>query len=122
MSFPHAADPMPSVGTPFNTSLLPVTAFEPQLRAWAERLVSHIAGLERRFRSRLKVGALEKRALAAITSAAAARVLDGGGKLPVFLEQVEYHGRRLARLNMTPQAVTRALRLYDSMAARAIGT
>jgi signal transduction histidine kinase len=46
------------------------------------------------------------RALLAITPAAAARLRT----LPQFLEQVEYNGRRLAKMNVSPPQVQEALR------------
>jgi len=46
------------------------------------------------------------RALLAITPAAAARLRT----LPQFLEQVEYNGRRLAKMNVSPAQVQEALR------------
>jgi signal transduction histidine kinase len=46
------------------------------------------------------------RALLAITPAAAARLRT----LPQFLEQVEYNGRRLAKMNVSPAQVREALR------------
>jgi signal transduction histidine kinase len=56
-------------------------------------------------------------ALAAITPGAAARIL-AKKKLPLtFIEQVEYSGRRLAKLNLPPSAILEALREYDHLLA-----
>lgn len=55
----------------------------------------------------------ERRALAALTVGAAARFL-GKGRAPAdFFEQVEYNGRRLAKLNLSPSAIVSALAEYD---------
>jgi signal transduction histidine kinase len=51
----------------------------------------------------------------ALTPGAAARIVARGGALQVFLEQVEYNGRRLAKLNLPPGDVIKALSEYDRM-------
>ena len=73
--------------------------------------------IERRFRPvlrRLGWDAARIRAFLAITPAAAARL----GSLGDFVEQVDFHGRRLAKLNANPRQVVSALdqfgRLLDS--------
>ncbi len=91
-----------------------------QLRVHLQRLATlvlpHADVLERRFLIRLrKMGFAPKQrvALAAITLGAAARIL-APRKLPLkFIEQVEYHGRRLAKLNLPPSAIVEALQEYD---------
>lgn len=77
-------------------------------------------GLEKQFADRLKVLRFEKRqiqALIAITTGTAARVLGpakGSRKSMLeFLEQVEYSGRRLAKLNLPPGGIQQALQEYD---------
>jgi signal transduction histidine kinase len=55
-----------------------------------------------------------RRALLHVTPAAAARV----GSLRDFLEQVQYHGRRLAKLNLTPKRALEAFDLYGRLAPR----
>jgi signal transduction histidine kinase len=75
-------------------------------------------GLEDRFEarlSRLGYGTLERRALAAVTPDAAARILAAGKPPEAFFEQVAYSGRRLAKLNVPPGAVLEALREYDHL-------
>ncbi len=54
--------------------------------------------------------ALRRRALAAITPAAACRLIGAGKTAADFLEQVNYNGRRLAKLNSPPQEAGRFLR------------
>ncbi|HEY1336808.1 MAG TPA: sensor histidine kinase [Bryobacteraceae bacterium] len=80
--------------------------------------------LERKFRTLLRrrgYDAVQTKALTAITPAAAARLRS----LPQFQEQVEYHGRRLAKLNVPPEAVKAALgdfaRLLDPVCGGRFG-
>ena len=56
-------------------------------------------------------------ALSRITAGAAARMLGRGEPLPEFLEQVQYNGRRLAKLQLPPSRITSALSLYDRLLA-----
>ena len=84
-----------------------------RLAAWPSRIPSEST---ERFLSRLRKLGFETRqrnALAAITTGAAARLLRQGQPLVKFIEQVEYNGRRLAKLNLPPSAVLRALKEYD---------
>jgi len=93
-----------------------------QLQAHLTRLSilikPHAAGLDRRFRQRLrsrKYDQKQLKALSAITPGAAARIL-GGDRAPAdFFEQVEYSGRRLAKLNVPPTDIISALHVYDSV-------
>lgn len=66
---------------------------------------------------RLKFDAKQRRALGLITPGAAIRILISGvgDPLPSFQEQVEYNGRRLAKLNLPPQQVLKALAEYDAL-------
>src|SRR5438477_9260178 len=59
----------------------------------------------------------QRAALAAITPGAASRIL--AHELPAlkFIEQVEYNGRRLAKLNLPPSAILEALQEYDRLLA-----
>jgi signal transduction histidine kinase len=80
----------------------------------------HAARLDRRFRSILRARGCEKaetRAFLAITPVAAAGVRP----LAKFLEQVEYNGRRLAKLNIEPGEVYQALRKFDAVLGTALG-
>lgn len=93
-----------------------------QLRVHLQRLAKllqpHADGLEQRFISRLRALQYEPKqrvALAAITMGSAARVLAGGQPLLKFIEQVEYNGRRLAKLNLPPSAILAALLEYDRL-------
>jgi signal transduction histidine kinase len=84
----------------------------------AEVLEPHLAALNRRFSRRLKELKYEpkqRESLEAITPGAAARALAAGGPLGVFLEAVQYRGRRLAKLGLTPTSVVAALREYDAL-------
>jgi signal transduction histidine kinase len=70
--------------------------------------------IDQRFRLWLRrqgYDSLQQRALLAITPTAAARL----GSIARFLEQVAYNGRRLAKLNVPPAAVTEALQYFDSL-------
>lgn len=64
---------------------------------------------------RLKYDARQRRALAAVTLGSASRFLCQGCSLDEFFEEVEYNGRRLAKLNLPPTAVAKALREYDRL-------
>jgi len=92
--------------------------FTPAARRHAVRLARAIAPfavrLERRFRMVLRgrsYGAAEIRALLAITPAALSRLLSLGR----FLEQVDYNGCRLAKLNVPPGEVKELLREFAKL-------
>lgn len=93
-----------------------------QLRVHLHRMAllldPHAAGLERKFLIRLRelgFEPMQRRALAAITLGAAARILVHAGAALKFIEQVEYNGRRLAKLNLPPSAILEALQEYDRL-------
>ena len=110
-----------------------------QLRVHLHRLAAfllpHADALERRFLAKLKAGAFGpsaprrfetpqsdpqldpkiRVALAAITPGAAARILASGQPPLKFIEQVEYNGRRLAKLNLPPSSIVEALQEYDRL-------
>ena len=98
-----------------------------QLRVHLQRLavflLPHAEALDRRFLAKLKDRRFEPReyepkmlsALAALTPVAAARILARGEPPLKFIEQVEYNGRRLAKLNLPPSLVVEALQEYDSL-------
>jgi signal transduction histidine kinase len=93
-----------------------------QLRTHLRRLAvlvrPHADVLEKRFVARLQAlhfGPKQRTALAALTSGAAARMLARGNAPAEFLEQVEYNGRRLAKLNLPPSAIVEALAEYDRL-------
>jgi len=70
--------------------------------------------LDRRFATLLRqhrYNAAQIRAFLAITPAAASRLRS----LDQFLEQVEYNGRRLAKLNVPPAAVNEVLREFGGL-------
>jgi signal transduction histidine kinase len=93
-----------------------------QLRAHLERLAlliePHTEKIERKFVARLRTLGFEPKqrvALSAITTGAAAQVLATGKPALTFIEQVEYNGRRLAKLNLPPSAILEALEEYDQL-------
>jgi signal transduction histidine kinase len=108
-----------------------------QLRVHLHRLavllLPHAETLDRRFLAKLKHGRFGPRqfeaqhqgahqldpkirmALASITPGAAARILASGQPPLKFIEQVEYNGRRLAKLNLPPSYVVEALQEYDRL-------
>src|SRR5579871_5286859 len=93
-----------------------------QLRVHLHRLAAllepHTDKIDRRFLSRLReleFQPKQRAALAAITPGAAARVLASGHPPLKFIEQVEYNGRRLAKLNLPPSAILEALQEYDKL-------
>lgn len=93
-----------------------------QLREHLQRLAvllaPHADAIDRRFLNRLRqleFDPKQRSALASITPGAAARVLASGKAPPHFIEQVEYHGRRLAKLNLPPSAILEALQEYDRL-------
>ena len=91
-----------------------------QLRAQLERLAAvlkpHLAELDTCFRARLRKfhhNPKQIKALCAITPGAAVRILSAQQPAADFFELVEYSGRRLAKLNVPPAGIVRALREYD---------
>ena len=91
-----------------------------QLKRLAQLLRPRAPALERRFLARLKRAGFDQRqakALAAITPATATRILSGRRRLADVIEQVEYSGRRLAKLGVTPGRIAGALRGYDLLLA-----
>src|SRR6202142_1567855 len=93
-----------------------------QLRVHLHRLAvllePHADQIDRRFLGRLRKLEFEPRqrtALAAITPGAAARILARGQPPLKFIEQVEYNGRRLAKLNLPPSSIVEALQEYDRL-------
>ncbi len=98
-----------------------------QLRVHLHRLavflLPHAEALDRRFLAKLKRDEYAPKqfepkirlALAAITPGAAARILASGQPPLKFIEQVEYNGRRLAKLNLPPSSIVEALQEYDRL-------
>ena len=93
-----------------------------QLRAHLQRmsvyLLPHADTLDRRFLAkleRLRFGPRVRTALLALTAGAASRVLAKGLPPLKFIEQVEYNGRRLAKLNLPPSSIVEALQEYDRL-------
>ena len=122
-AFPLDADRTPRVQL---TEIAPELAdaadvLSDQLRVHLQRLavflLPHAESLDRRFIAKLKDRRFEPReyepkilsALSALTPGAAARILVKGEPPIKFIEQVEYNGRRLAKLNLPPSMVVEAL-------------
>ncbi|MFN7542273.1 MAG: GAF domain-containing sensor histidine kinase [Acidobacteriota bacterium] len=90
------------------------------LAALTEWLSPLSDGIEKQFVARLKALRFDARqiqALVSITTATAARILGSARgtrrSMLHFLEQVEYSGRRLAKLNLPPGAIQQALQEHD---------
>ena len=88
----------------------------------ATKLSPRTQTVERRWRRRLKTvfaGGLSPsgaRALASINPGAWADLL-AAGNISAFLEQVDYHGRRLAKLDVPPNSVLESLKEYEEALA-----
>ncbi len=94
-----------------------------QLKRFARLVAGRSELLARRFEGRLRrrgMEARQRKALLAITPGAAARLLARGRAIEVFLEEVDYHGRRLAKLNLPPSAVLEVLADFDGLLAAEI--
>ncbi len=81
--------------------------------------------IDRKFLNRLRkleFQPKQRAALAAITPGAAARILCQGQPPLKFIEQVEYNGRRLAKLNLPPSAILEALEEYDQILSPVLET
>jgi len=88
------------------------------LQQLAVFLMPHADRLNRQFASKLRALGFEPKirsALAALTPGAAATILASGGAPLKFIEQVEYNGRRLAKLNLSPSGIVEALQEYDRL-------
>lgn len=96
-----------------------------KLEELAKRLRPRASQLEKRFLDALHSGkdqlpVLDDRqsaALLAITPGAALRALGEGRPISEFFEQVEYNGRRLAKMHLPPSAIVDALEQYDRLLA-----
>ena len=87
---------------------------------FGRRVAPQAEFFERRFLaylSRLRYDPRQRKALAAITPGAAAKLLADGRPTADFIEQVEYNGRRLAKLNIAPSEISQALNEYDRIMA-----
>ncbi len=108
--------------TPESTPVLADAAdvLSDQLRIHLERLAAvlkpHLFEVDKQFRTRLRKlhrDPKQIKALCDITPGAAALIFSAGRPASDFFEVVEYSGRRLAKLNIPPAGVLRALREYD---------
>ena len=92
--------------------------FRSHLDRFARAIAPHASGMDRRFRGILRTMGLNEKqrtALSGITLGEAARLLAAGFPPTHFFEQVEYHGRRLAKFNLSPGDIAGALAAYDEM-------
>jgi signal transduction histidine kinase len=86
------------------------------LRRAADALAPHVESMHENFRRQLgQYDARQRKALIEITPGAAARLLVAGKSVAQFLEQVDYNGRRLAKLNVSPAEVLKILAAYDRL-------
>lgn len=95
----------------------PAVLVRSRLPRIARLLRPHARKLERKFLQRLRAlgyDARQRRALAAITAGALAPLLERRSAEP-WLEQISYHARRLAKLNVAPERVWEALGEYDRL-------
>ncbi len=97
-----------------------------QMQKMAKLLAGQLEKIEQQYLDRLERAnhdAKQQRALAFITLGAALQFVRGAGERPLFafLEQVEYNGRRLAKLNLHPSLVMKALAEYDHLLEVALG-
>jgi signal transduction histidine kinase len=94
----------------------------------AKRLRPRASQLEKKFLEALHSGKdqlppLDDRqaaALRAITPGAALRALGEGRPISEFFEEVEYNGRRLAKMHLPPSAIVDALEQYDRLLAAVV--
>lgn len=94
------------------------------LRRLSDLLAPYSERINRGFISRLRALKYDRKqqvALASMTLGAAARILADGRPPLEFIEQVEYHGRRLAKMNLPPNAIVTALQGYDSQLEVLVG-
>jgi signal transduction histidine kinase len=92
--------------------------FEEELRRMASIVAPWTPALNRKFMKLLSGAGHDsgrKAALCAITSGGAASMIDTGRQLADFLEEVQYRGRRLAKLGLAPADVVDALSRYDRL-------
>ena len=94
------------------------TQLKTQLRRVAKLVRPRAAALDTEYSARLMELGFDRRqraALKALTFGAAARIVARGRRLQVLFEQVEYHGRRLAKMNLPPNNIVEALAEYDRL-------
>lgn len=92
------------------------------LAKMSEALGPKLARIDKQFEKKLvgqRYDAGRRASLKEITPGAAARLIAQGLPVSAFLEQVEYRGRRLAKLGATPTEVISALREYDALVEQA---
>jgi signal transduction histidine kinase len=91
------------------------------LRRFARAAGPAIEQLQRRFQAglgRRGMGEREAAAIAAVTPGALAAHLQQGRDGAALMEEIQYRGRRLAKLGLLPAEVSAALRCYDRLLGR----
>jgi signal transduction histidine kinase len=83
------------------------------VRPYLERLDASLSRRLKRATAAVARDPRQLKALSLITSGAAARLLSAGRPAADFFEQVAYNSRRLAKLNVAPTDVVKALEGYD---------
>lgn len=118
-SIAHSVEPSPVLANAAHILRDPLKQPLARLSQWLAPLS---VKLEKQFAARLEQLHFDPRqvqALVAITTGTAARLLvaGGSGTRPIleFLEQVEYSGRRLSKLNLAPNGIQQALSEYDKL-------
>jgi hypothetical protein len=94
-----------------------------QLQTFACLIQPHSDRIDQKFERRLRdlgFQEMQARALLAITPGAAARLIAQGRPALTFIEQVEYNGRRLAKMNLAPPSILEALREYEKLLTAAL--
>ena len=89
-----------------------------QVRDLTDLLRPRLVTLNSRFNARLKQQGYDKRvrlAMERVTPLAAAKLLTGRKALTAFFDSAQIAGRELAKLNITPNDVTRALQICDEV-------
>ena len=95
------------------------TAARRHIRLFLQAIRSSARSLDSDFQDSLQAREDRRtvRALLAITPAAAAKLRS----LAAFLDQVEYNGRRLAKLNVAPGEISWQLDRFEGLVARLVG-
>ena len=97
--------------------------WQARLRDFARSARPACRRLEPCFRALLRTRGFDPRqrkALQAVTAGAAAAMLTEGAEISTFLEEVDYHGRRLAKLGLPPRAVLEVLTRYNRLLEAAL--
>lgn len=86
--------------------------------AWLGPLASRLGAIHQRRLAAAGYNPAQRSALNAITPGAAAKLVCEGSNAAGFFEQVDYSGRRLAKLNVPPRAIVTSLAEYGRLVQR----